>query len=143
MLDACNGKDSLKVRKAIACGVVIAQPDYPYSKLTDAKVTDIPIYGVTPENEPYLAPQSVKRERMPVMKGSEIGEDEIWTTTGDYLAVVTGTGSTVRQARTRCYDTLHELSVPDMIYRDDVGEKLEEEIPQLQELGYAEEFNYG
>jgi phosphoribosylamine---glycine ligase len=143
MLEACEGRDTLKVRKTIACGIVIAQPDYPYSRLTDAKMTDIPIYGVTDENEKYLAPQSVKRAAMPVMKGTEIGEDEIWTTTGDYLAVVTGCGSTVRQARTRAYDTLSEISVPDMIYRDDIGEKLEEELPRLKEHGYATEFEYG
>lgn len=29
MLDACNGKDTLKVSVKHACGIVIAQPDYP------------------------------------------------------------------------------------------------------------------
>jgi hypothetical protein len=37
---------------------------------------------------------------------------------------------------------IDDLHVPDMIYRDDIGEKLEEEIEKLQELGYATEFIY-
>lgn len=142
MLDACEGKDSLKVRYATACGIVLAQPDYPYSEKTKAEVADIPIYGVTPENEPYLYPQAVKRTVLPMMDGEKVSEREIWATAGDYLLVVTGTGKTVRQACTRAYDTVKEIEVPDLIYRDDVGEKLEEELPKLHDLGYAQEFRY-
>jgi hypothetical protein len=29
-----------------------------------------------------------------------------------------------------------------MIYRDDIGEKIAEELPKLQEHGYATEFEY-
>jgi phosphoribosylamine-glycine ligase len=56
--------------------------------------------------------------------------------------VVTGTGKSVRQACTRVYDTVGELQVADLIYRDDIGEKLEEEIPKLQMHGIATEFHY-
>lgn len=142
MLDACEGKDSLKVIPKVACGIVVAQPDYPYGNRKPEEMADLPIYGVTAENQSYLYPQSVKRAKMPDMQGKEIVEREIWCTTGEYLMVVTGTGKTVRQATTRAYDTLHDLHVPDMIYRDDIGEKLEEEIPKLQLHGYAEEFHY-
>lgn len=142
MLDACEGKDTLNTIGKVACGVVIAQPDYPYSNKTQAEVAGIPIYGVTPANETYLAPQSVQRMKMPDMEGERVKERQIWASAGDYLLVVTGTGKTVRQACTRAYDTLQEISVPDMIYRDDIGEKLEEEIPKLQEHGIATEFHY-
>lgn len=142
MLDACNGKDTLKVIPKIACGVVIAQPDYPFSHKQDAELTDIPIYGVTKENESYLYPQAVKRQMLPDMVGGKLGEREIWATAGDYLLVVTGTGKTVRQACTRAYDTVHELDISDAIYRDDIGEKLEEEIPKLQLHDFATEFHY-
>jgi phosphoribosylamine---glycine ligase len=142
MLDACNGKDTMKAVMKIACGVVIAQPDYPYSEKTQAEVTDIPIYGVSKDNEPYLYPQAVKRAKLPDMQGEKVVEREIWATAGDYLMVVTGTGKTVRQACNRVYDTLGEVQVADCIYRDDIGEKLEEEIPKLQLHDYATEFVY-
>ena len=142
MLDAVHGIDSLEVRNKVACGVVIAQPDYPESTRSDEELEGVPVYGVTARNEQYLAPQEVMIQKMPDMDGDTIVERPIWTTTGDYVCVVTGQGSTVKRATERAYTTLKELSVPDMMYRDDIGEKLKEEIPKLQSLGYAEEFTY-
>ena len=68
MLEACEGRDALEVSPQVACGIVIAQPDYPYSKKTKAEVDGIPIYGVTKQNEKHLAPQAVKVAPQPVMK---------------------------------------------------------------------------
>jgi phosphoribosylamine--glycine ligase len=142
MLDACNGKETLRTIGKIACGVVIAQPDYPFSHKTAEELAGIPIYGVSKANEQYLWPQAVQRMKLPDMEGDKVVERDIWGTAGDYLMVVTGTGKTVRQATTRAYDTVKEIKVPDMIYRDDIGEKLEEEIPKLQTHGFATEFKY-
>lgn len=142
MLDACNGKDNLEVSPQVACGVVIGQPDYPYSEKTKAETEGVPIYGVTPKNQAYIAPQCIKLDKQPDMDGKKIVERDIWTTAGDYLAVVTGLGKTVEKAKDRAYSTLKEISIPDMIYRDDVGEKLEKELPRLKAFGYATEFEY-
>jgi phosphoribosylamine---glycine ligase len=143
MLDACHGIDSLETRNKVACGIVIAQPDYPYSTRSKEELADVPIYGVSPKNEGYLSAQSVKIQKMPTMQGEEIIEKPIWCTTGDYVCVVSGQGSTVKRACERAYGTLKELSMPDMIYRDDVGEKLKDELPKLQQHGFATEFTYG
>ena len=142
MLDACNGDDTLDVSTDIAVGIVIAQPDYPYSHLTKKETTDIPIYGVSAKNMKYIQPQCVKMAKLSDMDGDKVVEREIWATAGDYLAVVTGMGKTVSQACERAYATVKEIDVPDMIYRDDIGEKLSEEIPELQKMGYATEFKY-
>lgn len=143
MLDACNGKDTLQVSPQVACGVVVAIPDYPYSNKTNAETSDIPIYGVTEKNRHYLAPQSVKLAKQPVMDGDKVVEKDIWTTAADYLFVATGLGKTVTQACERAYTTLEEIHVPDMIYRDDIGEKLEDQLETLHNFGYATEFEYG
>ena len=79
---------------------------------------------------------------MPDMDGDKVVERDIWATAGDYLMVVTGTGKTVAQACERAYKTVKDINVPDMIYRDDIGEKLKDEIPELQAHGYATEFEY-
>lgn len=142
MRDACEGEDTLEVSPRIATGVVIAQPDYPYSKLTKAETDGVPIYGVTEANRKYISPQSVKLETLPVMKDDTLTEAPTWSSAGDYLAVVTGTGKTVKESCERTYKTIKELHVPDIIYRDDVGEALKEKIPQLQKLGFAQEFKY-
>jgi phosphoribosylamine--glycine ligase len=142
MLDACNGKDTLEVSPQVACGIVLTQPDYPYSLKTKAETEDIPVYGVTPKNQQHIAPQCIKISKQPDMQGNKIVERDIWTTAGDYIAVVTGLGKTIKKATERAYTTVDEIHVPDLIYRDDVGEKLEEELPKLQVWGYAAEFEY-
>lgn len=143
MKDACDGKDTLETSPAVACGIVLAQPDYPHSKFTKAEVCDIPVYGVTRENQKYIAPQAIKIDTMPDMEGTEVVERPIWCTTGDYLAVVTGLGNTVKKACERAYSTVKEIHVPNLMYRDDIGESLEESIPILQKHGYAEDIRYG
>ena len=142
MRDAIDGKDTLEVNERIACGIVLAQPDYPYSEKGHEEKTGIPVYGVTKANENYIYPQSIYRTKLPDMEGKQVADREMWATTGDYLMVVTGTGKTVRQAVTRAYDTVHDLSVSDLMYRDDIGEKLEDEIPKLQAHDIALEFTY-
>lgn len=143
MLDALNGKDSTDQSEDHAIGIVVTQPDYPNSNQTKAETADIPIYGVSKKNQKYVQPQSVKMSRLPDMDGEKIVERDIWATAGDYLAVVTGTGKSVRQAADRAYATVRELSIPNMIYRDDLGEKLKNSLPKLKEHGYATSFEYG
>lgn len=142
MLDAVNGKDTLEVSPQVACGVVLAQPDYPYSKATKAETDGVPIYGVNEKNSKYLSPQSVKIVTQPNMSGERIQDAPTWTTTSDYIAVVTGMGKTVKQACERAYATVKEIHIPNMIYRDDIGEKLEKELTELHKHGYAKEFTY-
>ena len=142
MLDACNGKDTLKVSTAIAAGVVISQPDYPYSRKTKAETVDIPIYGVTDKNKRHIAPQSVKMARLPQMIDGKVRDEPMWATCGDYIAVVTGVAKSVSKACERSYKVIDELHVPNLMYRDDIGEGLEESIPKLQKHGFAEGFVY-
>ncbi len=143
MRDACDGKDTLQVSPQVACGIVIAQPDYPYSNLTKVETEGIPIYGVTTKNQQYIAAQCVKLAKQPAMEGDKLVEREMWTTAGDYLAVVTGMGKTVSKACERAYETVKEIHVPDLIYRNDVGQKLKDELPKLQAYGYAMGIDYG
>lgn len=143
MLDACNGKDSMEVSYEHACGIVIAQPDYPYGSKKPEETLDIPIYGVTGSNQKYIFPQFVKLAKLPDMNGEKIEERLMWATCGDYLAVITGMGKSVKQACDRAYKTVSQIEVSDMIWRDDIGEKLKEEIPKLQAHGFAMDFTYG
>lgn len=147
MLDACNGKDSLEVSPQIATGVVLTIPYFPYghaiSPEEDKKHTEgLPIYGITEKNSQYIYPQSIKMQKQTVMDGEKITEKEIWTTCGDYLAVVTALGKTVKQSADRAYKTIDELHCADMIVRNDIGKRLEKDIPELQKHGYAKEFTY-
>jgi phosphoribosylamine--glycine ligase len=143
MLDACNGKDTLQVSPQVACGVVVAIPDYPYSNKTTAERSDIPVYGITDKNLQHIAPQGIKLAKQPTMNGNKVVDKDIWTTADDYLLIATGLGKTVKRACDRAYTTVKQIHVADMMYRDDIGERLEKQLPKLHALGYATEMDYG
>jgi phosphoribosylamine--glycine ligase len=142
MLDGCLGEDTLEVSKDIISGVVIAQSDYPYSRYTKRQTDDIPIYGVTKKNSAWIYPQHVKRTNIPVMIENKVQINKEWATAGDYLLVVTGSGKTVSQSCARAYRVVEQIEVADKLYRDDVGEKLEDNLVELHDMGYAIHFNY-
>jgi len=139
MLEALRGKDKFQATQDIAIGLVVAQPDFPYSNMTKSETEGIPIY--TPESKD-IQPQSVKIEKQPVMEGDKVVEKDCWSSCGDYLAVVTGTAGNVSSARKKAYDLLEKVEVPNKLYRDDVGEGLKEKLPKLHAMGYATAFNY-
>ena len=143
MLDAINGKDTLQVTDEVAIGVVIAQPDFPYGNLKEEDKAGMPIYGVTEKNRKYLHPQSVKIDTLPQMEGNKTVEKPMWSSAGDYLMVVTGTGKTISQAKKRVYKTVDDICVPNMLYRNDIGDRLQESIPELRKHGYATSFEFG
>lgn len=142
MLDAMRGKDTLTVNEEVAVGVVVWSADFPNDGMELEDVCGLPVYGVTKRNEKYIQPQYVKIEKMPDMDGEKVVERPIWVTAGNYNAVVTGKGGTVKQATKRAYDTISEISIKDIGYRDDIGEGLKETLPKLHALGYAKEFRY-
>jgi phosphoribosylamine--glycine ligase len=139
MLNALRGKDTFQATQDVAVGLVVAQPDFPYSNFTKTETEGIPIYA--PESKD-IQPQSVKIEKQPVMLGDKVVEADIWSSCGDYLAVCTGTGGSVSTAKKRAYDLMEKIEVPNKLFRDDVGEKLKKKLPVLHKLGYAQAFNY-
>jgi phosphoribosylamine--glycine ligase len=136
MRNACEGEDTLEVDYSIACGVVLSQPERDPKEMEDIPIT------VGQAARKFIYPQSVKMAKLPADKGEEITEKRLWATCGDYLAVVTGTGKTVTQACARAYKAIGEVHVPDLGFRDDIGEKLEKELPELHTHGFATEFTY-
>lgn len=143
MLDLLNGKDSLKVRYDTAIGVVVAQPDFPYSHLPDEEVEGIPIYGITPENIEHIHLCEVMAGHVPVMKDGKITSDELFVSSGDYLGCMVGLGPTIKVAAKRAYALIDQLEIPNsVIYRTDIGHRLEKQLPELQKLGFGENWSY-
>nr|WP_254839162.1 phosphoribosylglycinamide synthetase C domain-containing protein [Natronomonas marina] len=51
--------------------------------------------------------------------------------------VVTGKGGTMAEARSRAYDRIDDIVMPNMYYRDDIGERwMDGEGDRLQAWGY-------
>jgi phosphoribosylamine--glycine ligase len=142
MVDLLEGKDTLKVSDKHAVGVVGAIPDFPFTKSTGRDPNGYPIYGL--ENvmdDVHLC--EVMIGKAPVLKGKEIVYEDHIVSAGDYILVATGTGNDVCTASKKAYEVMDEISIPNsLIVRDDIGERLEKELPKLQKYGYCTEFVY-
>lgn len=137
MIDACQGKDTLKTSYDFGIGVVLAIPDFPYCEKKPKEVSDLPIYGITEKNEKYIQPQSIKMGRFVDNEDGEIVERKGWVTSGTYVAVVTQQGKTIEDAREKVYKIIDDLSLSNMMYRTDIGIKTMKNLEELNENGYA------
>jgi phosphoribosylamine-glycine ligase len=142
MKDAVEGKDTTSFSEEIGVCVVLAHADFPHGNADADQVEGVPIYGVTKGNQRHIHPQAVQMMKLPDMADGKIVEKPMWATAGDYVAVVTGFGKNIEQARKRAYRTADQLHVANPIIRDDIGEKMKEQLPKLHEMGYATHCNY-
>lgn len=134
MRDLLDGKDSLKVSRDVAIGVVLAQPRWPYNCSPPEVVEGNPIAGVEDVyDDLHFAG---------VMIGKGANGKPQYQTTAEYVAIATGLGKTITQARKRVYDVVGQVKIPDKIYRRDIGEKLEPVLPKLHSAGYAKDLAY-
>lgn len=115
----------------VTAGVVLAIPDFPYSHLTGKEVNDTPVFGFDDSNlhhHPYM------------MKKNRAGE---WVTAGDNICCITGHGATIKEASDNAYANVKKIHIPNsMMYRNDIGYKLEKVLPKLQRHGYGLNFRY-
>ena len=138
MLDKLEGRDTLQVNAEVAVGVVVAIGDFPHSHYTAKEVEGIPIYGLTKANSKAISLSSAMSGHGPVMVGGKLTEQDIIVSAGDYLCVCSATGSAVSETRDKALKVVKSLEIPDSpIYRTDIGDRLETQLPILQALGYA------
>lgn len=136
MRDLLDGKDSLKVSFDVAIGVVMAQPHYPFETSSPEQVEGVPIQGVAEVlSDVHLV--EVMMGKGPIMEGGKVVERPTYQTAGEYVLVATGLGKTVQAAREAVYDTVGQIKYPNRMYRNDIGSRLETELPKLHKFGYA------
>jgi phosphoribosylamine--glycine ligase len=116
-----------------AVGVVLAIPDFPYSHMTSKETVGIPMYGAE-KLMAHLHPAQMMWQNVDARSVTSAG----LATAGDYVAIMTGTGETVRQASGAAYRRLKQIELPSSpFWRIDIGERLRKDLPRLQEHGYA------
>lgn len=141
MADLCAGKDTLQVEEKICVGTVMATGDYPQCIDSFEKWAGYPIHGKFDWDDIYLT--SGQWGPGPVKIGAKVREEDTFLTAGQYVLVGTGLGDTVMEAREACLKTCDEVKwAPHRIYRKDIGERLEKDLPELQKNGYAEGMEY-
>lgn len=145
MLDLVDGFDSFNPSEEIAVGVVIAMPDFPYSRLTKKECYGYPVYGSDKANVwKNIHPAECAWDKAPVEENGKIVEKEMLVTAGDYILVATGTAPAVKEAKEKAYRVVEKIELPNSpLYRTDIGHRLEKQLPKLQALGYCESWSYG
>jgi len=141
MRDLLDGKDSLRVSYDVAIGVVCAQPRFPYNNSPAELVEGNTISGVEEVlDDVHLASVAIGKGYR--MEDGKVVVAQTYQTTGEYVLCATALGKTVSRAREKVYGTLEKIRFPNMMFRQDIGEKLEEPIPALRRFGYARDLRY-
>ena len=143
MFDLLDGKDTLKVSKDIATGIVIPIGDYPRSKTTGRDHSGFPIYGLPEELTTDYNLCEVMIGNAPQNEDGEVVTRPSIVTAGDYVMIANGHGKTVEESCDEAYKNVKKIDIPDCInVRDDVGERLEKELPKLQSYGFCKSWKY-
>ena len=143
MKDSLLGMDTFKPTKDVAVGVVVTIPDFPYSHVTRKENCGFPVWGITDKNRFNIHPCEMMLGSAPMLVNGKLKEGPMLVTAGDYVLVTTGAEDTVCEAIDSAYKVLKGLEIPNSpIYRNDIGKRLEKQLPLLQDLGYATAWNW-
>jgi phosphoribosylamine--glycine ligase len=139
MLESLNGASTWTnfLTGLAATGVVLAIPDFPFNRLNRKETSGTPIYNLDAVSR-NVHPCELKAEKVPVERGNKIVEEMHLVSAGTYLLVAAAAAPTLKASREAAYKTIDALSVPNSpIYRTDIGNRLNTQLPKLQKLGYA------
>lgn len=140
MLDLLHGEDTLEVVDEIAIGVVVTIGDYPFTKYTGRDFGGYPVYDSEPLVTEDIHLCEVRMGEAPDDQGNLVPTP---VTCGDYVMVATGTDYSVKGAQMRANRAMKKVEIPASPgWRDDIGERLEKQLPILQEHGYAKDWKY-
>jgi phosphoribosylamine--glycine ligase len=120
----------LRTRKGFQVGVRIILPPYPFDD--DATFDS-------------LSKEALILFKRPSYEGIHIEDAKLvngqWVVAGTSGVVLTvcGTGSTLRQAQAQAYSRVKNIMIPNMYYRNDIGERWFEDSDRLHNWGYLRE----
>jgi phosphoribosylamine--glycine ligase len=118
----------LRARSGFQVGVRIVVPPFPFKdrETFESSSKDAVILFKTPSREGYHI-EDVRQEN---------GEWLVTGTSGVVL-IVCGTGPTMQQAQRQAYNRVRNVMIPNMYYREDIGDRWsEEDSDRLHSWGY-------
>ena len=124
---AYGQKAEFKVKRGFQIGVVIAVPPFPY--------TD-------PQAFKKYSEDAVVILKKPSTDGIHIADIKLvegkWRLAGrsGYALVVTGSGSTMADAKKQAYNRVQNIMIPNMFYRTDIGERWNQDSDRLHTWGF-------
>lgn len=117
----------LRTKRGYQIGVVIAVPPFPF--------VDAEAFRKFSEDAVVLFRRPVNEGFHPCDLKKVEGDWRLAASSG-YALVVTGSGSTMEEARREAYGKVRAVMIPNMFYRTDIGETWREDADRLQAWGY-------
>jgi phosphoribosylamine--glycine ligase len=69
-----------------------------------------------------------------------VNDEWLVTGTSGVVLIVCGTGASMKQAQRQAYNRVRNVMIPNMYYREDIGDRwLEEDSDRLHSWGYLRE----
>ncbi|MDD5749599.1 MAG: phosphoribosylglycinamide synthetase C domain-containing protein [Patescibacteria group bacterium] len=122
---------TFKAKSGFQVGVRLVVPPYPYGAKIKSQLAEYK--------------DAIIIFKKPSLDGVHIVETKLlndqWVVTGDHgvALIVVGTGSTMKQAQQQVYNRIQNILIPNMFYRDDIGERWYEDSDKLHNWGYLRE----
>ena len=116
----------LKTKKGFQIGVVVVVPPFPYDD----------------KKEVFIYKDLSILFKKPNLEGVHLGDvkivNNVWSIAGEsgYVLVITGSGTTVEEARKHAYSRVRNIVLQNMYYRTDIGLKWLPDSDKLQTWGY-------
>src|SRR5206468_729376 len=121
---------SFRTSDGYSVGVVLTVPPFPYSHGYDELGKGAPVslrQGMSDQDRDSIHYGEVAMRNGQLVTAGMVG----------YVAVVTGLGATVQEARDNAYRVMNGVVVPNGRYRNDIGEKLiGDDLATLTRLGW-------
>ncbi|MCA9370973.1 MAG: phosphoribosylamine--glycine ligase [Candidatus Peregrinibacteria bacterium] len=117
----------LKTKRGFQVGVMVVVPPFPYS---DQKTFDVF------SQDAVVVFKKESREGIHIQDLQLINDE--WLITGVYgiPLIVTGTGTTMKEAQRQAYSRIQNILIPNMYYRTDIGDRWVEDGDKLHSWGY-------
>jgi phosphoribosylamine--glycine ligase len=132
MLDAGSADATIQTRPGYAAGVVLTVPPFPYRYGYESLSKGMPVTideSATDE----------QRQALHFAEVATVGDQLVMSGMIGYVGVATGVGASVEIARDNAYAVARTVVVPNLRYRDDVGDRvIHGDLVRLRSLGYVE-----
>lgn len=122
---------NFKTKTGFQVGVRLVVPPYPYGSSIKTALAEYK--------------DAIIIFKKPNLEGIHIVETKLvngeWMVTGDHgvALIVVGTGSTMKQTQQQVYHRIQNILIPNMFYRDDIGDRWFEDSDKLHNWGYLRE----
>lgn len=141
MVDLLDGYDTLEVSQEIATGVVMFHGDFPFNVRKREDSSGFPVY-CDMENT-NIHPSEMMMGIAPQEVNGKIVDMPTPVTAGTYILVATGVGDSVSSSARNAFKLLKEIETPNSPgYRNDIGQRLKNELPVMQKFGYSMGLKY-